>query len=336
MSQQWTASIQHQLPGGWLIDIGYSANHGTKLVAAGYDFNQLDLQHWDLGLRLQDRVANPYSGVVPGTFGTATITRQQLLRPYPYYNAVTVRTPHLGNSIYHALLLSVERRLTNGLAMLLSYTNGKVISDSVVAPLRFGTAEQVGVYAYQNGKFDRRAERSIDPADTSQRFVTSVVYELPFGKGRLRGGWQVNSIVTMQTGLPLLIRGADNLRADRPNSTGSRASIGGPTAARWFDPRAFVNPPQFTLGNVGRVIPDARTPGAFNIDFSLIKDTRIRERLRLQFRAETFNLTNQVNLGLPNTAFVPGPDGFNRSGTFGVITSARDARIGQLGLKLVF
>jgi hypothetical protein len=347
MSQQWTASIQHQLPGGWLVDVGYSANRGTKLIAAPYDFNQMDNRFWDLGLALQNNVPNPYAGRVPGALGAATITRAQSLRPFPYYTSVAIRTPHLGSSIYHALLVSVERRLAQGLAMLVSYTNSKLISDSVVTPLRFGTAEQVGVYGYQDGKFNRRAERSIDPSDTSQRFVTSAVYELPFGKGKkwafssaaanqVLGGWQMNGILTLQTGLPLLVRGANNFRADRPDSTGQSAKLDNPTAAQWFNTRALVNPPPFTLGNVGRVVPDARTPGAFNIDFSLIKDTRITERIRLQFRAETFNLTNQVNLGLPNTTFVPGPDGFNRSGTFGVTTSARDARIGQLGLKLVF
>jgi outer membrane receptor protein involved in Fe transport len=347
MSQQWTASLQHQLPGGWLIDVGYSANHGTKLVAAGYDFAQLDLAHWALGLRLQDRVANPYAGIVPGALGAATLTRSQLLKPYPYYTSVNVRTPHMGNSIYHALLVSVEKRLGRGLAMLVSYTNSKLISDSVVSPLRFGSAEQVGIYSYQNGKFDRRSERSLDPADTAQRFVWSAVYELPFGKGRkwasagrvteaLAGGWQVNTITTLQGGLPLLVRGANNFRADRPNSTGVSPRLETRTAARWFDTTAFRNPADFTLGNLGRVVPDARTPGAFNIDLSLIKDTRIREGLRLQFRAETFNIANQVNLGIPDTTFVPGPDGLNRSGTFGVITAARDARIGQLGLKLIF
>ncbi len=231
--------------------------------------------------------------------------------------------------------------------MLVSYTNSKLISDSVVSPLRFGSAEQVGVYGYQNGKFDRRSERSLDPADTSQRFVWSAIYELPFGKGRkwaasnrvadvLAGGWQVNTITTLQGGLPLLVRGANNFRADRPNSTGNSARLNDRSSTRWFDTTAFRNPPNFVLGNIGRVVPDARTPGAVNVDLSLIKDTRIREGLRLQFRAETFNVANNVNLGIPNTTFLPGPDGLNRSGTFGIITTARDARIGQLGLKFIF
>jgi hypothetical protein len=129
-------------------------------------------------------------------------------------------------------------------------------------------------------------------------------------------------------------------RPPRPNLTsegaGRTALLENPEAGRWFDTTAFVNPPSFTLGNVGRTLPDVRTPGTVNVDFSVIKVTQIRERLRLQFRAETFNIANHVNLGIPNTTFLPGPDGLNRSGTFGVITTAREARIGQLALKLIF
>jgi hypothetical protein len=97
-----------------------------------------------------------------------------------------------------------------------------------------------------------------------------------------------------------------------------------------------VNPPNFTLGNVGRSIPDARHPGAVNIDFSVIKDTRITERFSLQFRAEMFNMPNHVNLGLADDTFGAGPDGRNARAQFGTITSSRDARIIQLGLKLIF
>jgi hypothetical protein len=98
----------------------------------------------------------------------------------------------------------------------------------------------------------------------------------------------------------------------------------------------FVNPPNFTLGNVGRVLPDVRCPGAFNIDFSLIKATPLRERLLLQFRAEAFNFLNHVNLGLPNGSFSAGANGQNVSAAFGTITSARDPRTIQLGMKLIF
>ena len=346
MSQQWSASLQQQLS-NWLFDFTYSANRATHLIAGGYNMNDIPQEAWSLGLALQDRVPNPYAGVA-GALGTPTITRQQSLRPFPYYNTITVRNPQLGSSIYHALLMSVERRFSNGLVLLASYTNGKLISDSAVTPVNFGSGiEQVGTVGYQNGLWDRRAERSIDPTDVSQRLVISGVYELPVGRGKawqpgnsvvntLLGGWQINNITTIQTGIPVVLRGANNQRADRPNSTGVSAKLDERSAARWFDTTQFVNPPQFTLGNVGRVLPDVRNPGTFNMDLSLIKDTQLTEGLRLQFRAEAFNWLNHVNLGLVNASFSAGPDGRNQSAAFGTITSARDARILQFGLKLIF
>ena len=84
------------------------------------------------------------------------------------------------------------------------------------------------------------------------------------------------------------------------------------------------------------MIGNVRTPGTVNWDLSFIKNTRFTERFNLQFRTEMFNFMNQVNLGAPNTGFSPGPTGFNQSGSFGVITSARDARTIQLSLKLMF
>ncbi len=200
---------------------------------------------------------------------------------------------------------------------------------------------------YQNGKYDLQAERAVDSTDPGARFITSGIYELPFGPGKrwrsgnalaekLISGWQVNSVLTLQSGLPVVIAGANNFIATRPNSTGVSANLSDPSAAEWFDTAQFVNPPNFTFGNVGRTLPDVRNPGIINLDLSLIKDTGIRERLHLQFRAEAFNVANHVNLLEANGTFVPGTNGYNQSGTFGTITGARDPRILQLALKLIF
>ena len=263
-------------------------------------------------------------------------------------NNINIRNPHAGNSNYHAVLLTVEKRFAAGFVLLGSYTNAKLINDSIRTIFDFGdTVEQVNEVGYQNGKFDRRAERSIDPTDVAQRAVVSAVYELPFGTGKawrvsnrvfdaITSGWQVNTISTIQGGLPVIVRGASNFRANRPNSTGQSAKLSERTAARWFDTSAFVNPPNFTYGNVGRVLPDVRTPGTVNFDLSLVKNTRIHERARLEFRAEAFNVANHVNLSAPNASFSPGPDGRNQSATFGTIVSSRDARIIQFGLKFTF
>lgn len=347
MSQQWNVSLQQQLPGQWLIDLGYSANVGHHFTSEGYDFNQLDPQFLSLGRALQAAVPNPYAGRVPGGLGSATITRLQSLLLYPYYSSINVRFPRMGNFNSHLFLLSVEKRMSRGLALLFSYTPGKVISDSLRVPVDFGPVEQTNVWSFQNGKYDRTQNRSVDPTDVSQRAVLSALYELPFGRGhrwssgsaavnQIIGGWQVNTIGVMQTGIPLVVRGASNFLADRPNSTGVSAKLEERTAQRWFDTTQFVNPPEFTFGNVGRVLPDVRTPGTVNWDLSLIKNTSVTETVTVQFRAEAFNFLNHVNLGAPNVSFLAGTDGRNRSGTFGVITQARDARVIQFGLKLLF
>ena len=346
MSQQWNFSAQHQIAGGWLVEAAYTANHGTRLVSGSYNFNQLDPQYYaQLGLALQNSVPNPYVGKVAGTYGGATITRSQSLVPYPYIGSISVNQPHQGSSSYNAGIFSVEKRLSRGFSFMGNYTWSKLISDSVAIPLNW-YGEQTLITGYQNGKYNRRAERSLDPTDVAQRLVFSGIYELPFGAGRhwssvrpvnaVLGGWQVNTIITFQGGLPLNITGANNNLANRPNSTGKSAKLQSPTQYEWFDTTAFVNPPTYTYGNVGRTLPDVRTPGAENMDLSLIKDTRIRERVRLQFRAEAFNVLNHVNLSAPSTGFSPGANGYNASATFGTITSARDPRHGQLALKLIF
>jgi hypothetical protein len=346
MSQQWNFSLQRQIKGGWVIDVSYVGNHGTHLVAGGYDMNQLPPQYLSLGLALQNPVANPYAGRVPGSLGGATIAQSQALKPYPYYSSVTVRNPHLGDSIYHAGLLTVQKRFNQGLTMLASYTKAKLIDDSVQTPINFGNVEQTGITTYQN-VFNRRAERSLDPTDVSQRFVLSGIYELPLGRGKpvniqnraldlIAGGWQVQSIATFQVGLPIAISGANNNVATRPNSTGQSAKLDSPTIAQWFNTGVFVNPPLYTYGNVGRVLPDVRNPGLIQIDLSVSKNSRITERTNLQFRAEAFNVANHVNLGSPGVTFAPGANGLNISSTFGLITSARDPRNVQLGMKLIF
>lgn len=341
MSQQFNASLQHQLPGRVLLDVSYSANLGSHFTSGSYNMNQLDNQYLNLGLGLQDQVPNPNAGKVPGALGSATITRQQSLLPYPYYQGISVRNPRMGNTNSHLLIVSVEKRMSKGLTFMMNFTGGKIISEGLGTPVDFGAVEQTNQTAYQDGRFNRRLERSVDPTDVSKRAVVSLLYELPFGKGagalnKIIGGWQVNTIGIMQTGLPVVIGGANNFLASRPNSTGQSAKIDNPSAARWFNTDVFINPAIYTYGNIGRALPDVRGPGTFNWDLSFIKNTRVHERVNMQFRAEMFNFMNNVNLGIPNGSFSAGPNGKNQSGTFGTITSARDSRNIQLGLKLLF
>jgi hypothetical protein len=89
------------------------------------------------------------------------------------------------------------------------------------------------------------------------------------------GSWSLSGILTVQGGLPLVIRGASNFLADRPNSTGASAAISNPNRARWFNTAAFLNPPIYSYGNVGRTLPDVRGPGLKNIDLALLKNFRV-------------------------------------------------------------
>lgn len=345
LTQQWNMAIQHQWR-DWMVDVTYAGNKGNHFIASGYNLNQVNPDvRFQLKQALNDAVPNPYAGLVPGGLGAATISRERSLMQYPYYSGVNVYSPRNGNYISHQLQLNVRRSFSNGFLTTFAYTKGKLISDSLNTPVNWNL-EQNDI-DYQDGLYNRKVNKSIDPLDIAQRAVVSVVYELPFGAGKrfnppaavLRqvvGGWQISSIGQMQTGQPLMIRGASNFMANRPNSTGRSAKISNPSAQQWFDTTAFVNPRDFTFGNVGRTLPDVRAPGTFNWDLSAIKNTRVTERASVQFRAEAFNFMNNVNLMPPNQSFSPGPDGKNRSATFGTITSARDARSIQFGLKLIF
>lgn len=340
-SQMFNASLQQQYR-GWVFEAAYSANRGVHLPANGWDINQLDMDAYKLGLALQDPVANPYAGIVPGALGAATVNRAQALRPFPYYLSIGTVNSHLGNSTYHGGFFTVQRRFSSGFGFLASLTLGKGINDSTAAPIGVNPAT-----GYQNPRHDRRSERSIDPTDVSRRLVISGVYELPIGKGklwstnnpvleRLIGGWQLNGILTGQSGNPVRVTGANNFLANRPDSTGASAKLDNPTRDRWFRPDVFSNPAIYTFGNLGRVLPDVRAPGIFNLDASIAKNTRISERFVLQLRGEAFNLTNKVNLGAPNGNFSPGPDLLNRNADMGRILSARESRSLQVGARLIF
>ncbi|HZF41280.1 MAG TPA: hypothetical protein VE715_20825, partial [Blastocatellia bacterium] len=356
MSQQWNLSLQQQLPGGFLVEVAYSANHGTHLVAGDYDLNQADpalIRQFGLAGQLTNSVPNPFAGKVPGAFGGATIQQSQALRPYPYVGAITARAPHLGNSSYHALLASAEKRFSKGFTMLASYTFAKLISDSIFNPLNFVGTEGGNEYGYQNGLYNRRAERAEDPSNVPHRLALSGLFELPVGKGRrvnvenrfldaVVGGWQLNTITTIVAGTPLVVRGANNGLANRPDWVGGLELPSGFTdpnpqsGALWFNTAAFINPALYTFGNAPRAISQFSNPGAVIVDLSVFKTFRLAEKVSLQFRAEAFNAPNHVNLGFPNTSFNPGPDGLNRSDTFGRITSSRDPRQMQFGLKLIY
>lgn len=333
--QQWNFGLQHTLPGNSVVEVSYAGNHGLHQASTGYNLNQLDPKYLSLGLALDDPIANPFASL--GIFGK-TISRQQTLLAFPAYTNVNVQFPGFGNSNYHSLLLRFEKRYSNGLSYLVSFTGAKMIGDMATRNsswLSSGLDSGCG----QNALFDRRSCRSIEPIDISKRVVASFVYDLPFGRGKsfltsgigsaIFGGWQLNGIYEARGGTPLIIRGANNRAADRPDYLYSaKLSADERSEYRWFDTNAFAQSPLFTFGNAPKTLPDVRGPGLQSLDAAILRNIKLQESLTLQFRADAFNAFNHTNLSLPNTSFT--------SGTFGQITSAQDARIMQMSLKLLW
>ncbi|MGH9665001.1 MAG: carboxypeptidase regulatory-like domain-containing protein, partial [Bryobacteraceae bacterium] len=295
-----------------------------------------------LGNALLQQVPNPFYGIVTsGTLSNPTINENQLLRPFPQYTGLTYSQLPGGSSTYHSLQIRVERRLSSGLTILGAYTKAKFISN-VYSENGFAGDVVASVQDSNNLSL----ERSLSSQDVTQRLVLSSVYNLPFGPGKrwlnsthgvaakLVGGWRMSGIATLQSGEPLyLTTSVNNINgftlASRPNNNGQSAKLSDPTPSEWFNTGVFSLPAPFTYGTMGRTLPDVRNAGVKNLDFSLIKETRIQENMRMEFRVEVFNLLNTPQFGSPGTAL--GAAGF------GVVSSqANPPREFQLALKLLF
>ena len=344
--QQWNVNVQRELPGSTLVELAYAGSRGTHIVGYGYDLNQLAPEHLALGLRLEDRVPNPFAGVMPpGTpLSGATITRRQALRPYPAYLDITVSNPPAHSTEYHSGQFKVERRFSGGLGFLGAYTYSRLVGDVGRNFIDFGTvggAPQGNVMCAQDARFNRRACWSIEPQDVTHQFALTGLYELPFGRGRrflsaggilsqILGGFQVNGALTLRSGLPLVVRGANNGGfADRPNLVGDpRLPSEERTPQRWFNTSAFAAAAPFSTGTAPRTISAARGPGFSSVDLAVTKNVVFSDTLRLQFRSEFFNLFNRVNYMQPDMNFL--------SGGFGSISLAHEPRRVQFGLKLYF
>ncbi|MGH9967307.1 MAG: carboxypeptidase regulatory-like domain-containing protein [Pyrinomonadaceae bacterium] len=314
--QHWNFNVQQQLGRDRVFEVGYVGSKGTKLLSAR-DLNQP-----------QPSALPPGLPFVP--------------RPVPQFDEINTIESR-ASSNYHSLQARLQQRLSAGLALLGAYTWSKSIDD---ASNFFPSA---GDPNYPQNSYNLRAERGRSNFDVRHRLSVSYVYDLPFGKGRtfatddgiwstLLTGWQTTGIVTLQSGRPFtvaLLRELDNSGTgisalgfganDRPNVVGNSA-LGSRSPERWFDTSAFAFPPRGTFGNAGRNILDG--PGYHTVNASLSKNTALSERLNLQFRTEFFNLFNHANLNLP--------DNFLGSPSFGRITSARDPRHIQFGVKLLF
>ena len=347
-SQQWNFNLQRELPGKISIELAYVGNKGTKLTDGplGPQLNQLTVNQLRLGNQLLQLVQNPFQPYVrTGPLSQATVTRAQLLRPYPQFLNLYDFRPALGSSIYHAFQGRIEKRYAAGLTLLASFTGGKLIED---------TSQSVGFLGpapTHQDVYNFHADRSVASQDVSKRLVLSYVYDLPFGRGKAFGAhlarpldlllaqWQLNGILTFSTGVPLAIVNAQNnsqsfSAAQRPNVNGTDPNLDGDRSttdklAHWFNTAAFSQPAAFTFGSGPRVLPNVRADGIRAWDFSIFKNFPIREAVRVEFRAEMFNFTNTPNFALPGQVF--------GNAQFGVVSSQQNSpRQIQFGLKMYY
>ncbi len=339
---QWNSTLQREVGWGIVMEAAYSASRGVKLTR-GRDMNFLDPQYLSLGTKLQGLVNNPFYGTISeGTLAQPRVAQRQLLLPFPQFSGVSVINSTSGNSTYHALNLKAQKRFRAGFTFLLAYTAGKLITDmnNQLGPI--GQNNGSSVQNWQN----LRLERSVSEMDVSQQFSASYVYELPFGPKKrlfgsvrgaaavLAGGWQFNGVATRRTGFPLAMEASITGGGNRPNSTGTSAAFDqsrprNQQLAQWFDTSQFILPAAYSMGNVGRTLPDVRGPSLTNFDMSLFKNQKLSERLTAQFRFEYFNIFNTPHFWMPNTSM--GSLQFGRiTGTTGL------PRVGQVGLRLIF
>jgi len=305
--EQWNLTVQYAVAKDWIFEAGYVGNKGTHLA-----------RFWNAN---QPYVAGP----------AATLAAR---RPNPGFGDVEYMDSG-GNSFYNALQTRLEKRFSNGMTLLHSFTYARGL-DNV------GAWNDPNGSLYPQDAYNFANEKALAENIVKLTSVASWVYDLPFGRGRKMmasapvwlnaavGNWQLDGIWTWRTGLPLTIAspacancmmGAD--RTTRANVVpGVSPSVSNPSAQEWFNPAAFV--PQTTpYGTVGR--DTIWGPGLQQWDLGIAKRFSLAERRYFQFRGEAFNTFNQVSYEPPASTV--------GSAGFGTITAARPGRNVQLGLK---
>jgi hypothetical protein len=360
-TQTWSAGFQYELPGGWLVDANYLGTKGTHLYFYGAGTMQY-LGPWveqeatnpDLVTALATYVPNPYSGVIntPGCgICGPTIQVGHLLEPYPQFSGFSEPNPAVANSIYNAFQLKVEKRMSHGLSVLVSYTNSKSIDNASVST----STTWIGGFPALRDPNNLKLERSLSEWDIPQVLQFSYIWQVPYGRGKrwggnvnpvvnyLLGGWQTSGMWRFDNGQPISIgvSGAQvpwgyGIQGSAPDMI-ARLQVN--PKSQWLTQGYFANasaaiivPPAYTVGNAPRLQPNVRVPGTSNATMAIFKDiplNRIREGSRLQVRCEAFNALNHPQFGGIQTTF--------NTGSFGEVTSqANQPRQIQMGLQLYF
>ncbi len=309
-SIQYLLNIERELGGDTALEIGYIGSVSRRLESL-----------------------RAFNEAVPSAIGSIASRS-----PYPELGRIQEIDPS-GKANYNALSVKLQRRFSKGLTYLFGYTWSRSIDTG--SAIRVHDTDTL----FPQDSSNLRAERGRSSFDVAHRSVTSLLYDLPVGKGRrflngggvadkIIGGWQVGSIFTLQTGFPeTVVTGSDRSNTgigyDRPNATGPSAVLprSERNVERWFNTDAFATQPVGTFGNAGR--NTVTLPGLVQWDFSLHKEFRVVENQALQFRFEAFNFANHPNWGKPDIT--------RTSATFGKIRSTRtNMREMQVALKYMF
>jgi hypothetical protein len=331
-SQQWNFTIQKTIASSWNLELGYLGSKNTRLGIPDANINQLPSQYLSQGAALLTKVANPFFGQIPASssLGSATIAQQQLLRPYPRFTTVALFRDNVGNSSYNAATAKLEKRLSRGLTVSAAYTFSKLLDD---ASSVFSQTIFTGPVLNNTGAADaynRHLEKDLSSGDIPRVFALGWVYDIP--RIWKIAGWQIGGLVRVQAGDTVAVTQATNnnsslgFAVQRPNRVADPNQFDGRTVAKYFNTVAFAAVPQFEIGNSSR--NPVRGPGLQDADLMIGKTFVVTERMRVEFRAEAFNVSNTPPLNDPNGSF--------GSAAFGSITSAGNPRDFEFVCKIRF
>lgn len=351
----YSADFMRELPGNLAIGFEYAGAIGRNLGLGGsndgiLNINQVPYTAANLALtsaQLNEQLPNPFFGMVQPA-GTSlnvtspTLPRRQLLRPFPQFGDILMRQNTQGKNQYHAGILKFERRMAGGWGGRINYTYSR-LKDNQFAEGNFfsrngGEAQDVN---------NLEAEYSVSLLDVPHKLVMSPMVELPFGEGKrwaqsgigkaILGGWTLSSIISLESGFPMALRGQNNLsalggRIQWVNVNGEFATDGGREEriiGTWLTPSNLSQPTANQLGTGGRTQTEVRTPHRNNVDFVATKEVPIKGRTRGEFRFEVLNLTNTVK--------VRGPVEQLGSATFGkILVQSGFQRLTQLTFRVAF
>lgn len=343
-SQQWNLAVQRQITNNLSFEVAYVGSHIVHVGIPDSNLNQLTAEQLAQGSSLLTPVPNPYFGELPisSSIGGPTISAAQLLKPYPRFLNVATYRNNTGSTLYHAVEAKVEQRFSHGLYLLFSYTHSKLIdsASAVFSTTVLSSPNSNSLIAADT--FRPALERDSSNGDIPNVTSVSAIYELPAGRGhrfassgimdKLFGGWTLNVITLIQSGMPVTVTQATNSNSFAGFSLQRPTIDGNPTLppdqrspAHYFNTSAFAATPQFAIGNASR--NPVRGPAYRDLDLALVKHTKLSERTDLEFRAEIFDVTNTPAFAQPNGSF--------GSTAFGTINATvTDPRVVQFALRL--